>query len=403
MNILIPTHAFTDNPQSGLHTVVWNTTKHLASHGHVVHVIATHVNLKEETPQTLKMKGIVLHHIAQYPMHNLTKPLALRCFLTTLRLRLRHRFDWIYVIDSARTPFNRCKLGARLATRMLAPDSEEVREMITTGEWGYDRKHKDEEEGWEGRRRALWYRFFSLLADIWFFIVPTKHPTQGADLVFCQGKETFDYWKTRISGRAAELPNGVDAELFEQGGVPPHETDRFVFLFVGRIAKRKGIFHLLNAFEALRKERGDVELWIVGKGSQTLKSEMQQYIERDQEHIHYFTKIDRSDIPSFFHACSALVDSMIYQGFSTVCIEALYCSKPIIASQFGGTKDVVEDGKNGLLVDPRNEQELLAAMKQLIKDPDKTELMARRGKERVQSAFLWEHVVGIIEDAFART
>jgi len=404
MNILIPTHAFTDSPQSGLHSAVWNTTKHLASRGHVVHVIATHVDLKEETPQTLKTKRVILHHIAQYPMHNLTKPLALRCFLTALRLRFRHRFDWIYVIDSARTPFHWCKLGARLATRMLAPDSDETRKMFTTGEWGYDRKHKAEEEGWGKHGRPLWYRLFSLLADIWFFIVPTKHPTHGADLVFCQGKETYDYWKTRISGQAVELSNGVDAELFkQQGGAPPRKTDRFVFLFVGRIAKRKGIFHLLNAFETLRREREDVELWIAGKGSKTLKREMQEHIKNDQEHIHYFGEISRSQAPVFFRACSALVDPMIYQGFSTVCVEAMYCFKPVIASLFGGTKDVVENGVNGLLVDPRNEKELLAAMKKLIEDPGRAEQMAQKGREKVQSTFLWEHVVGIIEDAFTHT
>jgi len=400
MRILLPTHAFTDSPASGLHTVVWNTARELARRGHEVHVIATYVSLRHETKETLRAKGIALHAIAHFNMHNLSKPLALRCFLTALRLRMAMRFDWIYLLDSARTPFHRFKLGARLAVRVLSPDTPDVLKLLTSGDWAYDRERKDEEEGWEDRGKPLWYRIFSLLADLWFILFPLKHHTDRADLVFCQGKDTFDCWSRKLSAKTAELFNGVEEELFKVAQPPPRSTRRFVFLFIGRIARRKGLFHLLTAFGELRKSREDIELWIVGRGSKRLTEELEKNVARDREHIFSFGEIPHERIAGFMEHCCAFVDPMIYQGFSTSVIEAMYCAKPVIASCFGGTKDAVTDGEEGFLVDPRDEGALKERMERLCSDPGGAEAMGRAGASRVRAHFLWRHVGDILESSF---
>ncbi len=400
MRLLLPVHAFADGPRSGLHTVIWNTARELARRGHEVHVVATYVELSGETPASLRAQGIHLHHVAQFNMHNLSKPLALRCFLTTLWLRCRMRFDWIYIIDTARTPFSTFKLGARLATRALAPDTPEIRTLFETGDWAYDRERKDEEEGWERRPKPLWYRAFSALADRWFAVTGNDSHLKNVDLLFCQGEDTLAYWRARFTVPMIALPNGVEATLFDGTHPRPREPGRFVFLFTGRLGRRKGLFRLLTVFGRLRQGRDDIELWIVGKGSKALTKEVTEAAALDPAHIRLFGELPRREVPSVMLACDALVDPMIYQGWSSVAMEAQYCGKPVVVSRFGGSKDYVVDGQTGFVIDPRDEGALEGAMRALADDPKRASLLGAAGRQRIRDRFLWKHAGDILEQAF---
>ncbi|MBU0975408.1 glycosyltransferase family 4 protein [Patescibacteria group bacterium] len=397
MQILIPTHAFTNNPKSGLHSVIWNVSKHLACLGHTVHVVTTFCQLDKKTKGELEKMGLHIHKCGKYPMHNLTKPLALRCFLTALRLRLFIKFDWIFILDTSKTPFHRFKLGAKIATRALAPENEIVHELLTTGDWRFDRDRKNSEEGWEERRISIWYRAFCVFSEMWFACFPVKHHVDNVDLLFCQGRETLEYWEKHTNVPCTYMPNGVDINSFISIKPPKRNTNRFIFLFVGRIAKRKGIFYLTKAFNKLREKYEDIELWIVGKGSSELCKQLQNDVDKDDEHIYYFGEIERDQVPAFFQNCSVLVDPMIYQGFSSVCLEAMCCGKPVIASKYGGTKDFVRDNQEGFLVDPRDEESLFQKMHWMISNPQKAKEMGNFGKKLVQSTYTWDKVIRKVE------
>lgn len=399
MRILVPTHAFSLRPRSGLHTAVWHSVRELSARGHEVHVIATYAELGSETTESLRTCGIHLHWVAQFNMHNLSKPLALRCFLTALRLRTSLRFDWIYVPDTSRTPFSVWKLGARLATRALSPDTPEIQTLFQTGDWAYDRARKDEEEGWEHRRRPLWYRSLSVLADLLFALLPKSH-LANADLVFCQGQDTYKYWQTHLTIPTVLLPNGVDAELFDGATPLARESGRFTFLFVGRLGRRKGLFRLINTFERLRQQRDDIDLWIVGKGSKELTAEVQAAAARDPDHVRVFGELPRDQIPGVMLACDALIDPMIYQGWSSVALEGQYSGKPAIVSCFGGSKDYVQDGESGFVIDPRDEAALERAMCTLANDRPRAAAMGAAGRKIVSERFLWRHVGNILDKAF---
>lgn len=400
MRILLPAHAFVTQPRSGLHTAIWHTARELGARGHDVHVVATYVELHDETLQSLRAKNIHLHHVAQFNTHNLSKPAALLCFFAAVGLRLRHRFDWIYIVDTARTPFARCTLGAKLATRALAPDTPEIREIFTTGDWLYDRQRKDEEEHWSGRTKPLWYRLLSPVADLWFAVAGPSNHLQGVDVVFCQGRETLGFWQTRLPVPTIFLPNGIDTALFDAAVPDAHPAGQFVWLFVGRISRRKGLFQLLQAFQTVHRTHPNTELWIVGKGSLELTREAETIAARTPGKIRLLGELPHPQVASLMHTCDALVDPMIYQGWSSVAMEAQYCGKPVIVSRFGGSKDFVQDGVNGYVLDPRDEQALAQTMSTLLSEPARAEAMGKAGHEVIRSHFQWTHVGDILEQAF---
>lgn len=400
MRILLPCHAYTDDPKSGLHTVIWNTATALAAVGHEVHVIATFVDLHRQTRETLRERHIFLHHPVQFNTHNLGKATAVVCFLTAVVLRFFYKFDWIYVIDTTGTPFQICKLGARLAVRVLAPRDPLTAGIFEEENWQYDRQRKDAEEQWSGRRRPLWFRILIVLGEPLYRVLSLRDNTKNADIVFCQGKETYGYWKKKIPVALEELPNGIDIDTLDAAPNIVPTQEKFIFLFVGRVAKRKGIFTLISAFQALRRERSDIELWIVGKGSLELLNELRKHTNSDPDHMRYLGEISHTLIGGYLRACHALIDPMIYQGFSTIALEAQACGKPVIISCFGGTKDFVENGVNGFVIDPTDTVLLTDRMRYLCLNPALAMRMGNSMREEVRCRYTWNKVATKITDAF---
>lgn len=400
MRILLPVHAFTDTPRSGLHTAIWNIARTLGERGHEVHVISTYARLTGETISSLRQKNIYLHRAGQFNMHNLNGALALRCFLTALRLRLTMRFDWIFVIDTSVTPFHRFKLGARLATRALTPSSPEFLQFFSSGDWQYDRVRKDAEEGWEGRAKPLWFRIFTILSSLLYPILGIRHHTENVDLLFCQNSDVLNEWNKIPGVHAVLLPNGVETAPLEKKEPVPIHTNRFVFLYVGHIGRRFGLFRLLPVFETFLQKRQDVELWIIGKGSKELTAEAEAYAKRNPERIRLLGEIPKEDIGPYYHASSALLNPAFYHGFSSAVAEAMYCAKPVIAPLRGGSKDLITPGTEGFLMGPDTPVELEEKMAWLCDHTHEAKAMGAKAKARIENGFLWEQVARRMEEAF---
>ncbi len=92
---------------------------------------------------------------------------------------------------------------------------------------------------------------------------------------------------------------------------------------------------------------------------------------------------ERSDVAALMKAADLLVAPSLREGMSNVILEAMALGLPVLATRVGGTPEVIEDGRHGVLVDPTDTQALAGAMLQLIDDPVRRQAIGQAGRQKV--------------------
>jgi glycosyltransferase involved in cell wall biosynthesis len=123
------------------------------------------------------------------------------------------------------------------------------------------------------------------------------------------------------------------------------------------------------------------------------------------ERVKFLGNVPHEQIPLYIRSAHVFVLNSEYEGLSHTLLEVLYLGTPIIASGVCGNPEVVEDGVNGLLVDPRDSSTLRDALVQLLADPGLGEKLAaaglqRRGDFDRESTFT--QVEAVLEEACAK-
>lgn len=159
--------------------------------------------------------------------------------------------------------------------------------------------------------------------------------------------------------------------------------DAFVFTFVGRIVKDKGLNELVAAFNRLSEEYQDVYLVLVGpveKELDPIKPQSEAIIEKNN---HIFAVGRQDDVRPYVVAANAFVLPSYREGMGMVLVEANALGVPCIASDIIGCNNVIVPNINGDLVEPRNEDALYDMMKKWKNDLKKVKLMAFQSRDFV--------------------
>lgn len=197
------------------------------------------------------------------------------------------------------------------------------------------------------------------------------------------GPRAADVLETRAEARAAL---GLPAE------------GRHV-LTVCRLMGWKRVDGILHALTELPD---DVHLWVAGDGDM-----LEPWTELARslglaERVHFLGNVPHDRIPLHVRAADAFVLNSEYEGLSHTLLEVQALGTPIVASGVCGNPEVVEDGVNGLLVDPRDPRTLARALETLLEDPSLAARFVAAGHER-ESAFdrerTFSEVVTLLERA----
>jgi glycosyltransferase involved in cell wall biosynthesis len=201
-----------------------------------------------------------------------------------------------------------------------------------------------------------------------------------ADLLFVLSQKAADTF--RVQGFSEDklyyLPRGVDVERFKPGVRPPI----FRAVFSGALIERKGIHHLLEAWHRL--DLKDAELWLVGAVHEEAKPHLKKYW-RDNIKVVGFKR----DVENYLSQGTVHVFPSQCEGSAKVVYEAAACGLPQITTREAG--DVVNDGVEGIIIQPGNVGELAAAILELYRHPEKVERMSEAARQRVVDNFTWDH------------
>lgn len=166
------------------------------------------------------------------------------------------------------------------------------------------------------------------------------------------------------------------------------DSSLFTFLFVGRIVKDKGINELVEAFMQVRKNT-KARLILVGS------------FEDDLDPINDFTRNQiftcddiiyagpqyGKDLLAYYAASDCFVFPSYREGFPNTVLEAGAMGLPSIVTDINGSREIIETGKNGLIIQSKNTDELTNAMTQMIKDSEMREKMSKEARPMIESRF----------------
>ena len=173
-----------------------------------------------------------------------------------------------------------------------------------------------------------------------------------------------------------------------------------IILAAGRLSPQKDFPTLIEAAEHLNRKRKDLVFLIAGRGGEekALKAHIaRKHLEETVHLVGYFKSID-----SLLKGCDLFVLSSVFEGMPNVVMEAMAQGKAVVATDVNGVRELMEDGKTGLIVPPRDPEELAGAIESLINRPELLDQFGQAGKERVETSFTIPRMVQNLEDYFYR-
>lgn len=186
-------------------------------------------------------------------------------------------------------------------------------------------------------------------------------------------------------------------------------NETFTFLFVGRIVKDKGVNELCCAFKRLHDEHPQTRLWLVGPFEENLdpvSPETKALIAEEQNGIYSVGTKRGDDLLAHYAASDCFVFPSYREGFPNTVLEAGAMGLPCVVTDINGAREIIEDGKNGIIVPSKDEEALYEAMKRMMEDQDLREQMAANARPMIADRFeqgfvrqclydFYEEVVGV--------
>lgn len=167
------------------------------------------------------------------------------------------------------------------------------------------------------------------------------------------------------------------------------DSDVFTFLFVGRIVRDKGINELVAAFKRLNEEFHKTRLWLVGHYENELDpiSISSQEIINESQNINTLGTILGDELIAYYAASDCFVFPSYREGFPNTVIEAGAMDLPCIVTDINGSREIISQGENGIIIPSKNEEQLYKAMKQMITDENSRKKMSGNARKMIADRF----------------
>jgi glycosyltransferase involved in cell wall biosynthesis len=177
------------------------------------------------------------------------------------------------------------------------------------------------------------------------------------------------------------IDNFIDNSYLQ---IQPEYDNKGYFLYVGRLDKEKGLQYLLEAMFTLAD---NINLRIVGTGDQEieLKALAKSLNLNNVKFLGY--KSGKKLEEEYKNCIATILPCKWFETFGLTILESFCFGKPVIASNIGGIPEIIDDGKNGFLIEPGNVKELAKVIEFLHQNPQKVIELGMNGRKKTEEKF----------------
>lgn len=220
-----------------------------------------------------------------------------------------------------------------------------------------------------------------------------KYNLKSANVICATSNTIKDYLTPITSKPVKVIPFGVNfSEFYKKEVNRQYAKPTFVF---GCIKSLESIYNIditIKAFANLKLKYPEkpMKLMVVGQGSEceNLKKLVSEL--NIQNEVLFTGRIPFHEVPNYFNQIDVLINISNYESFGVSVIEAMACEKPVIATNTGGLKEIIENNHYGSLVEVGNVEQTVTAMELYLLNPSLTEQVGKAAYEKVKQKYNWE-------------
>lgn len=210
--------------------------------------------------------------------------------------------------------------------------------------------------------------------------------------------------------------NGIDLDYFNKDRITITsreqlkqelgiEANDYVFIFVGRLVRDKGINELVQVFDTLSAEDPRVKLLLVGPAEPELDPLLPETVQRIAQNRNIITVGLQKDVRPYFAISQALVFPSYREGFPNVVLQAGAMELPSIVSNINGCNEIIQEGVNGVIIPSKDGEALLQAMKMFLSRREEISAWSRQAREVIERKYsrevVWEATKALYDQKLA--
>ncbi|RKM59562.1 glycosyltransferase family 1 protein [Butyrivibrio sp. XB500-5] len=216
----------------------------------------------------------------------------------------------------------------------------------------------------------------------------TRYAYKKASLIACGEmvkKNLYDVFGlsdvTVIHNAVKPFTDGI---VIDQELLNDRESGKYLIGNIGRLSEQKGFEYYVRAIHAVVEKHPEAQFYIIGSGEDEEKLKVLS-AGLPVKFLGY-----RTDIQNLMSQLDLVVLSSLWEGLPLTPIEAFSVGKTIVATGVDGTLEIVQDGENGLIVQPRDEKQLAEKINWLIEHPEEKRVMENKAIETFDTEFSFD-------------
>jgi len=364
MKIAIIVEKFPPKWLAGTEIATYNIARHIAMRGHEVHVVTS---LDNGLPKESIYGGCYVHRIGWRKVRF-----------------LRFALFWV---------------KALIILRKINPDMVHAQNIIMGGIGFLSRKFLR-------KPYIVWGQGSDVYLPWLFKKEVSKTVLKNANAVIALTEDMKREIKKICDRNIFVIPNGIDLKKFENLSRKEArsklqiEEDEKIIIFVGTLRSVKGVKHLIQAMVAIGREDTRAKLMLVGNGKERpgLEELVKELVLERQ--VSFIGRAPNEDVPEYMVASDVFVLPSLSESFGIVNLEAMASGLPIVASKVGGLPEIVRDGKNGFLVEPKNPEQIAEKVLLLLGNDELRRSISEINKEKAKD-YSWERVADRLEKVYS--